>query len=82
MTKQRKVLWRVVGFGFVRKFLARHPAGAVSQFRKDCNLPIKSDRVNGGWDGVSVNVVGSHGAPPLCAAIPAWQRLLSSTVGA
>jgi len=52
--KQRKVWWRVAGHEKSGRFLARHPAGAVAQFRRAFHLPIKSDRINGTWPGVHV----------------------------
>lgn len=54
--QQKKVRWDVSGFGKRGIFLARHIAGAVSQFKKAFNLPVKSHRIEGNWPGIHVDL--------------------------
>jgi len=58
VSKQKKVKYKVSGFGYVMVYDARYPANAVAQFRKEFKLPIKADHVEGDWPGVKVQRVG------------------------
>jgi len=63
-SRVKKRWWKVTGFGYVGKFWARWPAGAVTRFGKvfgqklgQRRMAIRTDVETGGWN-LSVSLIG------------------------
>jgi hypothetical protein len=56
--KDRKYIFDISGFGKRNRYYARTLNNAVSQFRREFQLLLKTDPETGGWKGISYDVIG------------------------
>lgn len=56
--RRPKALFIISGFGRRGKYIAKTAGNAVTKFRREFQLQIKSDPETGGWKHISIDVKG------------------------